>query len=387
MMKRIPELDGVRGLACLQVLLLHYVAHQAALGEGWLVRPVARLLGMGWMGVDLFFVLSGFLLGGILLDQRQSPNLLPVFYLRRACRILPIYFAWFAILLLLMQVPAVAQLCDSPVPSWSFALQLQNIFMVAHQSWGPPWMSATWSLAVEEQFYLLLPAIICLCPSCWLPWLLAVLVLSSVACRVVLSWCWPEDMFAPYMLLPCRADALFLGVLGAWGLREPRLAGWLRERVWLLRGVTLLLGMGVYFVLGRWGIDSSRIKEAGYTWIAAFFLSLLLLTLHDRRIARVFRWRPLMALGAISYGVYVVHFPICCLLHRVLLGEVPRIVDWTTGGVTLLALGVTLLVAGLSYRFFESPIISLGRRWRYAPASAKEPALEIAAIGYLRRAG
>jgi peptidoglycan/LPS O-acetylase OafA/YrhL len=367
-MKRIPELDGVRGLACLQVLLLHYVAHQVDMGQSWLGRQAGHLVGMGWTGVDLFFVLSGFLLGGILLDYRRSPGALKVFYVRRACRILPIYFAWFALLLVLIHVPTVVALCTSSVPIWCFAVHLQNVFMVAHESWGPIWMSATWSLAIEEQFYLVLPAIIYFCPPRRLPAVLGVLMAGSLACRIVISRLWPGEVLATYMLLPCRADALFLGVLGAWAVRDPVLARVLRERVWLLRVATAGLGIGIVVFLSRCWIGSTKIKEFGFTWIAAFYLGLLLLTLHDRRCGAIFRWRPLAALGAISYGVYLFHCPLCWLFHSMLLGQPPRILDWASGGVTLLAFAATLGLAWTSYRFFEAPIIRLGRRWDYAPA-------------------
>src|SRR5208337_4752254 len=98
--KRIPELDGLRGLAILLVILCHYFSGDQSAGFGFFAHYFLRALAFGWSGVDLFFVLSGFLIGGILLESRNSPSYFRTFYLRRIHRIVPIYYCWILIYLL-----------------------------------------------------------------------------------------------------------------------------------------------------------------------------------------------------------------------------------------------------------------------------------------------
>jgi peptidoglycan/LPS O-acetylase OafA/YrhL len=161
---RIPGLDGVRGFAIILVLLWHYVAMPLTHQPGGGLNFVRQILGVCWSGVDLFFVLSGFLLGGILIENRNSPNYFRTFYLRRASRIFPLYYAW------LFAVVCAGYFLGSgklfPVFAgfgsfWPFFTYTQNITQVlVPNTEGGAVLGVTWSLAVEEQFYLILPFII-----------------------------------------------------------------------------------------------------------------------------------------------------------------------------------------------------------------------------------
>ena len=149
--ERVPELDGLRGIAIGLVLLHHTLSPVPAL------KP---FFDMCWSGVDLFFVLSGFLLGGVLLDHKDAPNLLRVFYTRRVCRILPLYFGLIAIYWLALQAPmpgfppwAILFLGQPFVPVWSCLTFTQNFYVATAGGLGATIISSTWSLAVEEQFY------------------------------------------------------------------------------------------------------------------------------------------------------------------------------------------------------------------------------------------
>ena len=157
--KRIPVLDGIRGIAILQVLIWHYSgALHPKLGSA--ASYGLRLLYLTWSGVDLFFVLSGFLIGGILLDHRGSANYFEVFYVRRFWRIIPIYI----VMLLIGHVLSGLGHLDPDrtgnliALSW-YATFTQNVWMSIHSSWSL-WLAQTWSLAIEEQFYVLLPVTI-----------------------------------------------------------------------------------------------------------------------------------------------------------------------------------------------------------------------------------
>ena len=157
MHQRIPQLDAVRGIAVLVVML-----HNSG--------AFPRLFAHGWMGVDLFFVLSGFLISGILLDTKQSESYFNNFYIRRCLRIWPLYYS--ALVFMFVLVPflrpseASAIFASRSSPWWAFPLFLQN-FLVPSPTGATGLLGVTWSLAVEEQFYLVWPWVIryCSCDS------------------------------------------------------------------------------------------------------------------------------------------------------------------------------------------------------------------------------
>ena len=164
--KRIPELDGLRGTAILFVILFHFTAAEGTLPAHTFGSVLQRVTSMGWTGVDLFFVLSGFLIGGILIDVRQSPRYWKTFYLRRFLRIIPVYYLWIVAYVLLMRVagPAIQARSFSGrgvvlgPAIYEHFLFAQNIWIAALPGMAGAWFGHTWSLAVEEQFYLDLAA-------------------------------------------------------------------------------------------------------------------------------------------------------------------------------------------------------------------------------------
>jgi peptidoglycan/LPS O-acetylase OafA/YrhL len=163
---RIAELDGVRGVAIGLVLIWHYFANGiVAPVEGTWLAHLKSMLGLTWSGVDLFLVLSGFLIGGILLDAKDSPNFFRTFYARRAFRILPLYFILIVLfiegwLLNRSGIATPLRIFNAYIPVWTYPLFVQNFAMVWRGSFGAAWLALTWSLAIEEQFYLLLPLVI-----------------------------------------------------------------------------------------------------------------------------------------------------------------------------------------------------------------------------------
>jgi len=160
---RIPALDGLRGVAILLVLLWHGLFEMNANS-----RVLSGLLALGklsWSGVDLFFVLSGFLIGGILLDAKDSPHYFTTFYIRRAYRILPLYFAVIGVAYSIGHLSTDfgwlgADLATMKIPWASYPTFTQNLWMAYLGTYGSFTLAATWSLAVEEQFYLTAPLLI-----------------------------------------------------------------------------------------------------------------------------------------------------------------------------------------------------------------------------------
>src|SRR5262245_37085760 len=194
---RIVELDGIRGAASLAVLIAHYF--------GEVPHGIPGLM-TGWIGVDTFFVLSGFLIGSIILAQHREPQFFRTFYLRRAARIIPIYAVVCAITLTLAAATAGNTWSDDPYGAGVYATFSQN-FAMAVWGGGGKWLQPTWTLAVEEQFYLVLPALIVVTPRRWRVAALVTLFCTALVIRLMLA-----PSLAAFTLLPSRMDLLLCGV-------------------------------------------------------------------------------------------------------------------------------------------------------------------------------
>jgi peptidoglycan/LPS O-acetylase OafA/YrhL len=287
--KRIPELDGLRGVAILMVLVWHYFVAQFNSKsfpefDFLLMTP----LNLTWSGVDLFFVLSGFLIGGILIEQRTSPTYFKTFYLRRFCRILPAYYLVLVLLLVASALGLTHEarfdwLFQKLHPLWSYVTFTQSFPMVSARNLGGSWLGPTWSLAVEEQFYLVLPLMVRLCTPRNVPYMLAVFILLAPVLRVLIIFVWPADMLANYILMPCRADSLLLGALCAWAWGVPAITECLKANT---RGIHWVLGAlfcGVAVIgFGKQSQTSTFMWLFGYAWLAAFYLVVLLLCLVEK---------------------------------------------------------------------------------------------------------
>lgn len=366
---RTPELDGIRGLACLFVMVGHFFVDQFLPTPGTALSYVHRCLSLTTTGVDLFFVLSGFLLGGILFDNRGAPNLLNVFYVRRAARIFPVYFAWFVLWLVAVSFLAndarFLWVFRNPLPDWAYATYLQNFGMALRNDSGPAWLGITWSLAVEEQFYLILPALVLIVPRHALPWLVGALVMSAPILRAAIYHFYPDHPFAAYVLLPCRWDGLFLGVLGAWASRQ---AWWRRAVVTsLMRGLFICVLIGAIAAVRWWpSIDYPPFNVLWYSLVALAYAVVVVQATELPLLSAFLRMRALVALGGISYGAYLFHMAIAGLLHGYFRGDRPLLVDARSLTLSGTALVVTIALAWASYRFFEAPILRLGHRWKFA---------------------
>jgi len=354
------------------VLLWHYVGCQILPAVTpalmWLRQPV----GLMWSGVDLFFVLSGFLITGILCDQKDHPHAWRTFYLRRACRILPLYFLLLGGYALALAIGAGTQagyawLLAGPMPLLSYVTFTQNIFMGVAHGTGANWMGVTWSLAVEEQFYLVLPVLVFFLGR--KP--LAVALVAATVLAPVLRASFPG--YGALVNTPCKADALCLGGLLALLVRSPALLAWANQRCRELWALFILLFLGAAAMTFRLGpfarieLQLGPFSAVSLFLLASLFAVLLLLVLLEPN-ARLFAplaSRPLRWLGAVSYATYLFHQLISGLLHHLLRGSTPVLESVPAAAVTLLALAVTLGLAELSRRYFEGPIL----RWAHRPGA------------------
>ena len=347
--KRIPQLDALRGVAILLVIAWHYLANAEGVSPGSTLAYAQALFRLTWSGVDLFFVLSGFLIGGILLDNRTATNYFTVFYVRRFYRILPLYVVVLAAFYLL---PLGAWLKDGAAPWWVYATLTQNFWMAQTGHFTPNFLNVTWSLAIEEQFYLTLPLIIRLTPPRRIPQVTLACAVAAPLLRTALYLWHPYGAVAAYVLMPCRMDALMLGVFGAWFVRN-REGG--DRLLYIVLGVTLL---GVApLVVANQGIGSPLMSTFGYSWLAVLYFSLVIVAVRSAR--PVFRLRLLAYAGVLAYGLYLFHQPV-----RGLLQAGPARLDYLLPA----ALAAVFVLAHLSWNNFEKSLIKRSHWFAYKPA-------------------
>jgi peptidoglycan/LPS O-acetylase OafA/YrhL len=233
--------------------------------------------------------------------------------------------------------------------------------MGAYNSFGPEWLAVTWSLAVEEQFYLLLPLVVRYVPVSRLAY---VFIWFSIM-AVYLRYEYPG--FTAYINTPWRADSLMMGALLAFLVRQPLFVDFVTSD----RGRRTVYGLFSLLLAGALLTNFSDRRPFSlpftYLWLACLYAVLVLMLLLNRSswMSHVFRNPLLRWLGGISFGVYLIHQPVSGLLHALGGNGTPVMVSWQDASITLLALGVTLLIAQVSYTFYESRFIRLGHRFRY----------------------
>jgi peptidoglycan/LPS O-acetylase OafA/YrhL len=347
-LSRIPELDGVRGLAAFTVVIAHLFGEPA---HG------IHALTLGWLGVDIFFVLSGFLIGSIILQQHNEPGFFKSFYVRRAARIIPIYALVCGATLIAAAFTAGHAWSDHPFSGAVYGTFTTN-FAMSFWGGGGMWLKPTWTLAEEEQFYLLLPLTIYVTPKRLLPSLLIALWLSAFAIRVAFSGHYP---LAVLTLLPCRMDLLLAGTGIALLNRQFDIKRYLIVlRVLPLVATAVLLALAVFAKDGTFQIFSDTIASIG---IASYLLAII----HGAPEGKRYRSPVPRYLGQISYALYLVHQPISGLLHGLLLGSAPDIATPAQIAVSILAVAVSIGVASASWYWLEAPILRRARNYSATP--------------------
>jgi peptidoglycan/LPS O-acetylase OafA/YrhL len=369
-MNRLRQLDGIRGCAILCVLVWHYYALILKVPAGTFLYLTKFWLGLTWGGVDLFFVLSGFLITGILLENANASNYFTIFYLRRACRILPVYCLTILAFVIVMwawgdKLARFFWLKNDVIPLWGYVTFTQNIFMGFKSTWGTDLLAPTWSLAVEEQFYLFLPLAVYFVPRRVLPCLLVGLIILAPLLRATTT-----SVVHCYVQTPWRADALIGGALLAWCVRQTAiLQFFVAQQRWLYLIFSGVLA-GAVFVTWRGPRIGGTID---HLVLAALSALLILLAYIDGegRLARVLRCRVLVWLGTLSYGIYLFHQPVSAGLHAWRRGAMPAIVTLEDALIACLALVVTLLLAAGSFRLIERRWIDFGHKFRYRTESVE----------------
>lgn len=366
---RLPELDGLRAIAISLVLVGHHLAYAPVPWVRWFTEK-------GWVGVDLFFVLSGFLIGGILLDQRAAANYYRVFYLRRFLRIVPLYA--------LLVLPGLLILCtalkkhlgahslaDEPVLAmWFCAFFAQNIGTLFQLN-VPAYLGPTWSVAVEEQFYLLLPPLVRNLSQRTLLRILALAIVFAPLLRGVLILAFGDKVAVPcYVLLPCRWDSLLLGVVAAVAYRDDRFRTWVAGRLRTLQiGWWLLVIAAAGFLFGsEYHLDPS-LGFLGYSVIDACFACTLLLAVMNPagNLHRFLGLRFFKPIATVSYGLYLLQSPMLAIVESAFrFAHISGAkISWTETGIALVSLAATIVAAAVSWKFFESRMLRIGHNHRY----------------------
>lgn len=362
-------LDGLRGLAILLVLLLHFTTDMTP-PDGSVAAGIRSAFQIGWIGVDLFFVLSGFLITGILVDNKGSGRYFSAFYARRALRILPVYFlAVFAAFHLL---PRFFQGFDTGGmrTEAAFWLFLQNFKELPYQ------LSRTvghfWSLAIEEHFYLMWPLVVFLTsPGKARRIALATVVLSPIARFVALQGGVPGS--SVYHYTPFRLDGLATGAFIALSMRDPAARAMLERWSRVVGVVALAAALVLYGPLPMPEALALKLDfSIGFSSLCVGFGALLtriVLAGTDSRLARVFSWRGLVTLGTYSYAMYLVHVPLLRVVSKVAVppqwpGAERFPLLWVIGYTAVLGL-LTLVAAMASWHLCEKHFLALKRHFPY----------------------
>jgi peptidoglycan/LPS O-acetylase OafA/YrhL len=378
-------LDGLRGLAIFLVFLYHSTWRPGAVTP--LERAATWPSQVGFAGVDLFFVLSGFLITRILLRERSSPHYFSAFYGRRVLRIFPLYYALLTLWLLVL--PAIGAerwtgdlwIEGADRESVWYWLYLSNWHDGFAARFGHRLLAVTWSLAIEEQFYLVWPLAVRLLSRRALAGACLAAIGGALALRTLLVAAGAIPITV-YVLTPCRVDTLAFGALVALAAgdeaRWPRVVA-ANRRVLpaeaalataicaLLIANPLLGGVTKPYTL----LAHPLMQTAGYSAFALLFACLVVRLMAPGPapglLDRIFRARWLVALGAISYGVYLFHTPVIYFVTRWVFdpeshawGFFPeQTLRW------VLVTAVTLPVAVASWRWFEAPLLRARHRFPY----------------------
>jgi peptidoglycan/LPS O-acetylase OafA/YrhL len=384
---RIPVLDAVRGIAIILVLLVHFTPDYLMPN-----RPLEwakKLMFTGWTGVDLFFVLSGFLITDILLRVRNTPHWIRNFYWRRALRILPLYLGTLAIVFGVLpwfvpsgRDPAFDAMQSTQGWYWVHAANV-NVLLHGFVSTSSATVSLghLWSLAVEEHFYLLWPFLVArLSEKRLLPTLLGIIGLA-IALRITALFTLTEPTLSgAYVQLFTRMDGLSCGALLCVLFHRFPTTTLRRWSLILLPLLGTIFLTDFFLEKGLW-VGSHFTRIPGFTLLAVFYASLVVVLLTDAPTAplrRVVDNAALRFFGKYSYGLYVIHAAMGPTLDRWIPAQTILAQVHSPVLASVVCIGaktaVSIVLALLSWHILEAPCLRLKDRFDYSKSRAPAPA-------------
>jgi peptidoglycan/LPS O-acetylase OafA/YrhL len=355
--KRYPALDGLRGVAILLVVIMHNFRFM-------------NYFFFGWLGVDLFFVISGFLITDILLNAVDKPRFLRNFYMRRVLRIFPVFYLALIICLFILPNLSFIHLDTNYYQihqGWLWTY-LQNWLFIFKPPYGDPILLHTWSLGVEEQFYLFWPLIILLIRKPKHLFAFALLLLIGIGIARYIIWMQGiAELSYSSLYTFTRIDGICIGSMIALLFRfNP---DFLKKYTAAIITSMAFINFAFYFINGRRGFSLPYLAFVGYTTFAIIFGVLLYECVIDQTklLRSIFTSRILSFFGRISYGLYVYHWPIYLIFFPVLSRWLVKQFNWsflisefvTSLSVTLLA----VLISSLSFSFIEKYLLKLKNRY------------------------
>lgn len=364
---RIPELDGLRGIAVGIVLVWHFVGAMMDPSLGAWTKAIYHTTILGRTGVDLFFVLSGFLITGIILDRKLSAfHFLKSFYIRRVLRIVPSYALLMLVFWLVVLAGVNNSTFNSQTPWWHHITFTQNLWMAEYERWGPGAVSVTWSVAIEEQFYMVFPVLALLTPRRLLPGLLVCIAVFSCFFRA-LAFVQFNSVYTMYVHTISRLDGLAMGGLIAYFWRSPAFDPWMTSHSIAFRRwyIGMCAGIPLLFI-GLADNLARNMATWGHTYLTLLYGTCLIFILRSLGSPSVAwcRNRSLGKLGSISYTVYLFH-PLILSTVFLLARRPERLSNLGDALLAIAALLLTLFWSSISLRWLEKPLTRFGRLWRY----------------------
>lgn len=373
-----PALDGLRGVAVLLVILDHMCASVSL--EFGIYGKFMSLAHFGWSGVDLFFVLSGFLITGILYDAKPGPNYFKNFYARRALRIFPLYYVALILFLLLYPLLQQLNLAGRDNPGWLF-VYLTNFVMARHGDGAFGTLDHFWSLAVEEHFYFVWPAVVFFFRRRTIMAIAAGAIVTAFVCRVA-ALSWPDQYLAAYVATPMRMDSLAAGAFIALAVRGPRGIQALVKPAFAIGSAAFIAFAAVAIGRHTKNPHDPALSTFGYSLLWAFYGSVLVLALAWRPLTKVMSTGVLRWFGKYSYGMYVWH-PIIflILLHSEFVRGLRGLPTPLAIAINVsAALGTMLLVTLASWHLWEKQFLKLKARFPERAHAAPEADPPLAAL-------
>jgi peptidoglycan/LPS O-acetylase OafA/YrhL len=375
---RLGALDGLRGVAVLAVIACHIQAFFPKQPTKWIERLYYGFVAMGWSGVDLFFVLSGFLITRILLENKGSDRYFSSFYGRRILRIWPLYYGLCALAIII--IPAIhidyfsrsSYFWTSDGDTFYYWVFLNNFYNILPIRQNTPFLLATWSLGIEEQFYLIWPLLIWRLGARAALRAILIVFVTTILLRNALYFGGYASAETVYYMTFTHLDGIAIGsILSiAWVKRNNFSVLLQLFRLQLYVSAPLLLLISAYCSLYPSGLSHISLHPimiaAGYTLCALTFSGLLLNCIdRDNVVTNLFNLSVLRSCGRYSYAMYLFHFPILffvVILIRRLGADSGRWFQILIGPtVAITGLFVTYLAAALSWHALERRVLALKR--------------------------